>query len=352
MRFRIAAALCAAFVASPAFGASLTDSLKKGTPEVKSITALAFAPDGVLFIGDSAGAQIVAVDTGDTKPASQATVDVEKFDEKLAALVGSMSKDVRVTDLKVNPSSGNVFIAAARGNDPLLIKLDRAGKMSEVAMKDIPFAAVKLPNPGKETPRGGSITGLAYINGQVIVAGLSNEEFASKLRVVPFPFKEADPGASVEIYHGAHGKFETASPVRTFTTYVIDGEPAVLAAYTCTPLVKFPLKSLTPGQKVQGSTIAELGNGNQPLDMVVYKKDGKDYILIANTKRGVMKASTDGIEKIDPIKSPVKGTAGLKYETVADLKGVVQLDKLDDERALVLVREESGALNLRTIPLP
>ena len=32
----------------------------------------------------------------------------------------------------------------------------------------------------------------------------------------PFPFKTADNGTSVEIYHGAHGQFETRSPVRTF----------------------------------------------------------------------------------------------------------------------------------------
>ncbi len=45
----------------------------------------------------------------------------------------------------------------------------------------------------------------------MIVAGLSNEEFASTLRSLPFPFKEGESETSVEIYHGAHGKFETRS---------------------------------------------------------------------------------------------------------------------------------------------
>jgi len=351
---RCTLALCAALLAAPAVVAAPADSLKKGTPEVKSITALAFGPDGILFIGDSAGGQVVAVDTADAKAAGTATVGVEKLDEKLAALLGSESKEVRVADMKVNPASGNVYLAVARGTTPLVVKLDRAGKMSELAMKDIPFASVKLPNAGKEDRRGGSITGLAFVDGKVIVAGLSHEEFASKLRVIPFPFKEADPGTSVEIYHGAHGKFETNSPVRTFTPYVIDGEPSLLAAYTCTPLVKFPLKDLKPGQKIQGTTVAELGNQNQPLDMVTYKKDGKDFLLIANSKRGVMKAATADLGKVEAIKEPVKGgkSAGLAYETVADLKGVMQLDKLDDARALVLVKKEDGSLNLQTIPLP
>ena len=42
--------------------------------------------------------------------------------------------------------------------------------------------------------------------GKVYVAGLSNEQFASTLRAIPFPFTEADKGTSVEIYHGAHGR--------------------------------------------------------------------------------------------------------------------------------------------------
>ncbi len=76
--------------------------------------------------------------------------------------------------------------------------------------------------------------------------------------------------------------------------YKIDNTANLIAGYTCTPLVKFPVASLTPGAKVMGTTIAELGNRNRPTDMIVYKKGGKDYLLIANTSRGVMKVATDG----------------------------------------------------------
>jgi hypothetical protein len=44
------------------------------------------------------------------------------------------------------------------------------------------------------------------------VAGLSNEEFSSKLRAVPYPFNSVDAGTSLEIYHGNHRRLETASP--------------------------------------------------------------------------------------------------------------------------------------------
>ena len=45
------------------------------------------------------------------------------------------------------------------------------------------------------------------------------------------------------------------------------------------------------------------------------------------------------------------GTAGQKYDTVADWKGVVQLASLDDKYAVV-VTEDNGSLNLKTVAYP
>ena len=53
---------------------------------------------------------------------------------------------------------------------------------------------------------------------------------------------------------------------------MIDNTPHLIAGYLCTPLVKFPLASLKPGAKIVGMMIAQLGNRNRPLDMVLYKK--------------------------------------------------------------------------------
>ena len=133
---------------------------------------------------------------------------------------------------------------------------------------------------------------MAFVDGRLYVAGLSNEEFSSKLRSVPYPFATVDNGTSVEIYHGNHGQFETRSPVYTFVPYKVNGETNLIAGYLCTPLVKFPVNSLKPGAKVMGTTIAELGNRNRPLDMILYKKDGKEFLLMSNNSRGVMKIPT------------------------------------------------------------
>ena len=114
---------------------------------------------------------------------------------------------------------------------------------------------------------------------------------------------------------------------------------------------KFPLSELKPGAQVQGVTIAELGNRNRPLDMFVYSKGGSDYILMANSARGVMKITTEGIARSEGIEEKISGTSGQTYDTIEELKGVVQLDRLNADNALVMVETEDGSY-LKTVALP
>ena len=65
------------------------------------------------------------------------------------------------------------------------------------------------------------------------------------------PARKANKPTTVEIFHGAHGKFETQATIRTFVPFEVKGETNVLAAYTRTPLVKFPLNDLKAGEKVK-----------------------------------------------------------------------------------------------------
>jgi hypothetical protein len=173
---------------------------------------------------------------------------------------------------------------------------------------------------------------------------------------VKYPFAPVDKdaaGTSVEIFHGNHGQLETRSPVYAFLPHAIDNTPHLVAAYLCTPLVKFPVASLQPGTKVVGTTIAELGNRNRPIDMLVYKKDGREFLLMSNTSRGVMKIPTDTFANAAPITAPVKTeTGGVPYETVTAMKGIEQLDLLDAGRTVALSRTDGGAVNLITVALP
>jgi hypothetical protein len=88
--------------------------------------------------------------------------------------------------------------------------------------------------------------------------------------------------------------------------------------------------------------------------MIVYQKGGKEYLLLANSSRGIMKISTDQIDTVEKIEAPVPdgNKKGLPYETVESWTGIDQLDRLDSQYALVVRRAEGGSLNLESLPLP
>jgi sugar lactone lactonase YvrE len=65
---------------------------KTGTPDIKSINALAFGPDGILFIGDSKGAAVFAVDTKDNAVEKATAVEIKNIDQKIAAVLGTEAK--------------------------------------------------------------------------------------------------------------------------------------------------------------------------------------------------------------------------------------------------------------------
>jgi hypothetical protein len=331
--------------------------LEKGTPDIKSAGPLAFGPDGILFVGDTTGSALFAIDTGDRGPAAKGTLKVEAVNRKIAEAIGTTPDQILVNDLAINPASGKAYISVSRGKGPsaapVIVRIDASGKVEPLMLENVKFAKALLPDaPTSGNARNEAITDLVYVDGRVFIAGLSNEEFSSRLLAIPYPFGDPGKGTSIEIYHGAHGKLETKSPVRTFAAYQIKGEPYLMAAYTCTPLVKLPVAALKPGTHYKGTTVAELGNMNKPLDMVVYQKDGKDYILLANSARGLMKIKAEGIDNAEAITARVNGTKGQTYETIKSLEGVVQLDAYGKEQAVVLIQEKNGSMNLETIDLP
>src|ERR1700704_525525 len=343
-----------------------------GNAGLKSAGALAFGPDGVLFVGDSAGGAIVAIDTGDRTPAaSAAKVDVQGIDTKLAAMVGVMPADILINDVAVNPISKNVYVSAARGRGPdaapLVVRADTSGRLTLLTLDNIKHETVSLIDApasapdARQNPRTQTITDMAFVNGNVMVAGMSNEEWSSALRSIPYPFKAAAKGTQLQIWHASHGRYETQSPVRTFVPYTIDGKEYVLAAYTCTPLVKIPVSDLKAGAQVKGVTISDLGSGNQPLDMVPYKKDGHEFILIANSSFGVVKLHADNLGQYKQIDSPtvVPDKAGAPYDKIAAYTNVRHLTQFDASNAVILTSAggggfgpATGPFSLQTIALP
>ena len=222
-------------------------SPQQASPALQSIGVLTFSSSGVLFAADPQGAAIYAFELG-TQPTGRAgAADVPAIDQKIAALLGTEPAAIAVKDLVIHPVTKNAYLSVMRGTGadakPALVRVDGDGKLSVVSLEAVKSSKVDLPNApataAGRNQRADAVTDMAFVNGRLMVAGLSNEEFASKLRAIPYPFAAADPGTSVEIFHGNHGRLETRSPVNTFIPYTIGNKQYLIASYTCTPLVRF-----------------------------------------------------------------------------------------------------------------
>jgi hypothetical protein len=348
------------------------DSFTTGRPDIKSMSALAFGPEGVLFVGDGKAAAVFAIDLG--ARASTPVKDPKEITDvegKLAALLGATPSDIMIHDLAVDPLSKRPYLAVSRGraawnsqwllpNDvadaTVLVRFDAEGKPEVVDLTSVRHARVSLPDAvdaakkvewKKTSMRADAITDMAFADGTLYVAGLSNEEFAASMWKVAYPFAGPVSVTTIENYHGAHGKYETEAPVRTFVPYPIKGKTHLLAAYLCTPLVTFPVADLKDKQHVKGRTVGEFGSGNYPLDMILVKPKSGDKLLIANSNLPLMIVDPKDVEAYEgAIQSPVESyTAGVKFQQRSGT-GILQMDNMGDEHVAMLRRQQGGQLDL------
>jgi hypothetical protein len=354
--------------------------LQVGTPGIEAVGPIAFGPDDVLFVADNVRARIVALDVADPTGDGDVTAfDLDDLDTKLASFLGCDVEHIVVRDLAVHPRTHNAYLSLMRGRGdeatPVIVRIDHhSGAITEVALADVAFAEVEIDNAisaddertdvqfvdapegtefeysghtlrlARPGARSATVTDLAYVDGELIVAGMSNEEFSSTLRRIPFPFSGTVADTSLEIFHVSHGKWETASPIRTFIPF--DGGASILASYTCTPLVHFPLANITPGTKAVGRTVAELGPMNQPLDMVAFRQDGHEYLLVAHSAHPLMKIACADIHDQGALTEPHE-PEGVPRAAV-DIAGVKKLANLNGDYVLTLQRDESGTRHLRS----
>jgi hypothetical protein len=355
--------------------------LRVGTADIQSAGPIAFGPEGILFLADNDTAKIFAVDVAD--PGGQAGAepfDLANVDVHLASFLGCATDDLVIRDMAVHPASHNVYLSVQRGHGdaarPVLVRIDRLDGsitdvplvgvgVAEVAIADAPAeederVVITLPqgDEGEELQVGdrtirilrrpirtATVTDMAYVDGTLLVAGLSNEEFSSKLRRIPFPFTDKTADNNLEIFHVSHGKWETAAPIRTFVPY--DGGRSILASYTCTPVVHFPLSDLAPGTKTVGRTVAELGAMNQPLDMVSFVQGDGEHLLVANSAHGLIKIACRDIDAQEPLTEP-REPVGVPREK-EDLHGITHLANLNGSHILALQADDDGRRHLRSL---
>lgn len=341
------------------WSSDLTDDFVIGDPGIQSMHALAFGPESILFIGDSDAAQVVAIDLSTQAKASNEKMAIDDLEGQLSTLLGTTSDQFQVIDMAVDPANENVYIAVNHSSGKSLLFLVNNNTLEAVSIDHVSHSKTALNNAVSveaEDRRGNSlrkwaISDLRYADGKVMVSGLSNAEFASTFRALAFPFSDQEMQSSLEIYHAAHGKYETHAPIKTFTPVTINNKQQILASYTCTPLVVFPVDDLKKGEHMKGRTVAELGNWNTPLDIIEMEKEGKRYILMANSNRAVMKIKVSDIESFgDSLSEKVMeraGTAGIDFVNLPFVN-VQQLDKLNESTFVMIQRQADGVLALKT----
>ena len=347
-------------------------------PPIATMSALAFAPDGTLFVGDARQAAVFAVELGPRERRSDAELSIPDLETQVAALLGTRPEDVVIHDLAVDPLSLEPYLAVSRnrgkwrtvwdrpndlGDASELVRIRPDGRLEGVDLAARPWSRAELPKPvapGTKHPwkedvdlRTEAITDLAWDDGTIWVAGLSNEEFSSAIWRVAYPFGDAAASiTTVENYHVAHEKWETEAPVRTLVPLTLGGKKHLVAAYLCTPLVLFETESLKNGAHVKGRTVAELGAGNYPLDLVTVTSSKGQRLFLANSNLPLFVIDVAKLEAYrDTLASPVDSyTAGLPVEYRSGV-GTQQIDLLGGKFLLSLKRAPGGTLELESVPL-
>ncbi|MFT7643631.1 MAG: hypothetical protein ACI9G1_005397 [Pirellulaceae bacterium] len=350
--------------------AKVIENAETGKPAIQSINAISFAPEGVLLIGDGRGKQIIAIETGDTKAQGGLQKKIVGITEKMAGLIGAKAAGIELLDMAVNPASGTAYFAVRKQDSKthLIFTVDSKGKISEFELDKVSYARLELTAAEGVVSL---VTDVAWAEDRVIAAGRSNETFGSKIFSIDAPLKHGAKSRaySAETYHVSHRRWETKAPMSVILPLKENDKTYVVGAFSCTPVVKYPLDAIQPNAKVKGSSVIELGSGNRPIDMFVYKKAGKSYVL-SNTFRFHHERKPFGPSPYWTVKfeqSLLLGNETVNEKAVRRLKGdkattdriqmvdeyhgVMQMDQLDEERALVIRKTETGA-DLEPLALP
>ncbi|PUB11851.1 hypothetical protein [Yoonia sediminilitoris] len=348
---------------------------------LSSAGALAFDNGNTLFVGDGKAGLVHAFDLGD-QVVDQAGYQLGRaqtfegrtifnnLDVEIAGLLGVEPHDVVINDMVVHKPSKQVFLSVHRGEGPdaeaVIIAVNN-GLLELVDLTTAEHSSMSVGAvPTTETLEFGqslstlAITDIDYYNGELLVAGLSNEEFSSKLRRMPYPFTNEVSTSSIEIWHAVHAQYETRAPIISQTVTELNGEPTLIAIYACTPIVRIPLADLTDGAEVRGTMIGEMGFGNTPLDIVPYVNawDGSSNVVVTNSNRSAAALPLDAVASAEAMPhgegvQPVFSTAGV-YQFPLPMSGTMHLDTLDENYAVVIRRspEDTRNIQLHTLPLP
>ena len=364
-----------------------TVSLTNAQP-IKALGALEFSAEGTLFAGDNVAGAIHAFDLStESRTKEKFELNVYNVDAQVAAVLGTAQNNVQINDMAVHPKSGEAYLSVTRGHGidalPALLKINAESQVSIVDLALVKTTSQKLnklpdgsqqfvlrgtmapPTPkeiakSKRPMRMLSILDIEYHKGELFVAGISNEEFCSVLRRMPYPFNGKESISNIEMFHIAHDAYETRAPIRSMLVKNIDGKDQMVAAYTCSPLVLIPLEELKDGAKVKARTLGDMGNG-QPIDMVAFNMQGNEMLFVTNNSRMPQVIPLSGLNnaKVVTEKDFERGQKAdlgpvLPYgpmgKAVMFVGASLQIDLLNEGQFVSLTRDaQTGSLDLETV---
>lgn len=347
--------------------AAVTQGFAKGIPDYKAIGPLAFSPQGVLFFADDQGGAVYGVDLEEKSSQSAAFAKVPDLGATIAARLGTTVKGIQIKDVALSPVSHSLYLSVRKldGADQsaenpanyALFAVDTQGKVTPVDLAGKRFGKVAVGGQ-KDARNPIAISDIAYARGRLLCAALSKEQFSSNLVSVPVPFKaDGVERFATAIYHVSHKRQETASPIQTLTVYQDGNREYLMAAYVCTPVVRFNLEDLKPNQTVTGTTVAELGSGNKPMAMIAYGKPGSQSLLLNNSVFGIMKVSTSIAMEKAAVNEQTKADRGGRGAN--PYPGIDVVDSLKDAKGyaaagdgLVVVKSTPDNLSLEQMAAP
>lgn len=339
-----------------------------GSPELLSISVIKIAAGNVLFVGDPKAGAVVAYELGPASAASGSQpFNIHGLDKRLAERLGVTTDEITICDLAVHPVSKEAYVAVERGHAaqaiPVIVRVSQDGTITPLQLDSLPSTRLVLQNPASPdvvlvngiVARTLSITDLAFHDGELLIAGLSNADFSSTLYRARYPFGDSVQTSTIEFYHAVHSQNETRAPIETLTVLPLNGEPHVLAVFTCTPLVTVPLSELRNGAHVKGKTIGELGYGNTPIDVLHFQSQGakgqkQEHVLITHKHRGPMLFGVDSIAERsaqEGMSAPVGFNVVAPAFMAVPMGGVIRVDDQDGQYLCTLRRDPSnGSLDL------
>ncbi|MCI4671830.1 MAG: hypothetical protein MRZ79_27050 [Bacteroidia bacterium] len=365
------------------------ENFSNNSHRIQSLGVLKFSKEGILFAGDSLSGAIHAFDlraeSGSKEPFE---INVYAIDVQIAAVLGTSQAHVQINDIAVHPISGEVYLSITRGHGvealPALVKVDAAAQIQNIDLSVLEVTSQTLNKVPENTHyfalrgvagapptkkdiaksklpvRTLSIVAMEYHQGELFVSGISNEEFSSVIRRLPYPFNGTESISQIEMYHIVHDNFESRAPIRSMVVKKIDGVEQLVAAYTCSPLVLIPLDELQDEAKVSARTIGDMGNG-QPIDMVPFSLNGEEMLFVTNNSRSPLVIPVGGLNnakvvtnhdferggKVDLHPLMPFGPIG---KSIMFTGASLRIDLLNEKQFVSLNRDaETGSLDLETI---